>query len=72
MSWFLFELIGLAVGGAAWLIMWILDVGGGTFQILNGNVSVRLAIAVVIGVVASLILSAALKRKRNVSARSSQ
>ena len=72
MSWFMFELIGLAVGGVAWLIMWLLDVGGSTFQIANGYVSVRLAIAVVIGIVASLIISAALKRKGKASEQNFQ
>ena len=67
MSWFMFELIGLAVGSVAWLIMWSLDVGGSTFQIANSDVSVRLAIAAVIGIAARLILSAALKRKRKAS-----
>ena len=71
MAWIKHEIIGLGIAGAAWLIMRVLDVGGNTFQVANSDVSMRLAIAVVIGIVAGFSNSAAVKKKHkgNISAQ---
>jgi hypothetical protein len=63
MAWIKNEILGLVVAGAAWMIMWVLDIGGNTIQIANSDVSVRLAVAVVIGIIAGFIISAAAKKK---------
>ena len=63
MSWVKFELIALVISGTVWLIMWGLDIGGGTFQIGNTDVSIRLAVAAAVGAIGSFVASAASKRK---------
>jgi len=63
---FLGEIAGLVAAGIVALVMWVLDLGNNTlFQISNLNFSVRLVVALIVGVIISFAVSAVLKRRRS-------
>jgi len=62
-KFFLRELAGLLTAAIAWVAMWMLDLGGNTLQILDRDISIRIIVALAIGLLVSLTVSAIVKRK---------
>jgi len=61
---FLGEALGLVIGALAWVLMWTLNLGDGTLELLERNFSIRILVALAVGLITSFSVSAVLKRKR--------
>ena len=57
------EVTGLVVAAIVWVIMWALNLGDGTLQILDRDFSVRIIVALAVGLITSISASAVLRRK---------
>ncbi|MCL2426070.1 MAG: hypothetical protein FWD05_07010 [Oscillospiraceae bacterium] len=62
-NFFIRELAGLVAAAITWVFMWALDLGNGTILILDRDISIRIIVALAIGLVVSLSVSAVVKRK---------
>jgi len=62
-NFFLREFIGLVAVAIAWVFMWALDLGNGTILILDRDISIRIIVALAIGLLVSLTVSTIVKRK---------
>ncbi|MCL2843421.1 MAG: hypothetical protein FWE28_08170 [Oscillospiraceae bacterium] len=56
------ELLGLVAGGLVWVALWALDIGSNTVHIADADVSARIIVALVTGVVLSFVGSGIRKR----------
>jgi len=63
-NFFLGELLGLLIAAIAWVLMWALDFGSNTLELLNHDFSVRIIVALLLGLITSLTVSAIRKRTR--------